>query len=348
MPGYISEYSYFGNATTEFIEVAVPSGTDVSGYSIVLYQSDGTVVESYSLGNVQSTTAGQDVYLIDSNTPGFSETNDPGEIWADDAIALVDDTGTVLQFLSHEGFTVTAVEGPANGLTSTNAGTTPTRGDSLETRDQGASYQQQSATSPGTIACFGPGTLIDTPLGPQRVETLTEGALVSTDEGPSPVIWSWRGEEPLMARRTDQRPVLIRAGALANGLPARNLVVSGQHRMLLGGRGSLRPVSDRELLVPAKALTRLRGIRHMQGKSRITWHHFALRRHALVRAEGCWTESLLLGPVVLEGLGPCARRALGRYFPGGARGGALNGPAARPCLSVAAARALLDAALLEH
>ena len=345
MPSYISEYSYYGYANTEFVEVALPEGTDASGYSIVLYQGNGTIVESWSLGSVQSTTSGHDVFVIDNGTPGFSSMNGSGEIWADDAIALVDDNGKVLQFLSHEGYKITAKEGPAAGMTSTNAGSVKSMGDSLQTSDRGASYESKSPTTKGTIACYAPGTLIDTVNGPCPVERLTRQDAVITPDGPMRVAWVWSGQEALEAAREDQKPVQIKAGALGHGVPQRDLVVSCQHRMLLGGRGAFGLGFKDEVLVPAKALTGLAGIRFMKGKREIRWHHFALARHNVVRANGAWSDSLLLGRVVWDGLTPDERRDVARRFPRPADGGALNGPAARPCLSVRATKEMLLEAL---
>jgi hypothetical protein len=40
----------------------------------------------------------------------------------------------------------------------------------------------------------------------------------------------------------------------------------------------------------------------MRGKKQVTWHHFACRGHEVVRANGCLSESLLLGPMVLRSM----------------------------------------------
>ncbi len=36
MPGYISEITYEGPNSADFIEISVPAGTDVSGYSVAI------------------------------------------------------------------------------------------------------------------------------------------------------------------------------------------------------------------------------------------------------------------------------------------------------------------------
>jgi hypothetical protein len=133
----------------------------------------------------------------------------------------------------------------------------------------------------------------------------------------------------------DAKPVQIKADALGCNLPAQDLIVSPQHRIFVGGAGQLDGMFGSEAFVPAKSLTALPGIRHMKGKSRITWIHFACDRHEVVTANGCLSESLLLGPMVVNGLDATERRALTDIFgPAATPDAALNGPLARECLKV--------------
>ena len=194
--------------------------------------------------------------------------------------------------------------------------------------------------------CYAPGTLIDTPEGYRPVETLQPDDLVMTrDHGPQPVRWSRSSDHPLDSAKDDARPVLIKAGALGNGLPAENLIVSPQHRILVGGDGQLDTIFSAETLVPAKSLTDLPGVRYMMGKKQITWVHFACDRHEIVRANGCWAESLLLGPMVLQGLPANQRKTIRELFRSDTAtvdtSVALNGPPARPCLAVGEAKRMI-------
>jgi hypothetical protein len=101
---------------------------------------------------------------------------------------------------------------------------------------------------------------------------------------------------------------------------------------------------DTEVFVPAKALTGLPGIRFMLGKRTITWVHFACARHEVVFANGCTSESLLLGPIAVQGLTGSEKAQLAALFgTGSSSHTALNGPPARDCLTVSAARAGLYA-----
>ncbi|MFL4471944.1 Hint domain-containing protein [Tateyamaria armeniaca] len=334
MPGYISEFDYFGTSDQEFVEIAVPTGTDVSGYSLVFYQGDGTVYNTVSLGSFTGTYDDQDVYLVDQSTPGFDSGGDSmGTFYPDDAIALVDDNGTVIQFISWEGNTVTASEGPASGMSSTNAGT---QSDSLQTNDGGNTYFAQSSSNEGSIpACYAEGTMIATPSGARPVERLRPGDRVWTaDNGSQTIRWIWDSTVPLEDVENPSYPVLIRASALGPGLPVADLVVSPQHRILVGGGGQLTGPFEKAVFVPAKSLTSLPGIRYLRGRKSVRWLHFSCDHHEVIIANGCMSESLYLGPMILRQLPRRLRYELRAIYAGCEVDGPMNGPLARPTLSV--------------
>lgn len=188
--------------------------------------------------------------------------------------------------------------------------------------------------------CFLKGTMITTPTGPCAVEKLKAGDLVMTlDHGPQPIRWTRSDKQSLGASPREDKPVLIAAGALGDRLPAVDLIVSPQHRVLVGGHGQLHGMFETEAFAPVKCLTALPGIRHMKGKTQVTWVHFACDQHEIVFANGCLSESLLLGPMVMNGLTRTKRRTLTKIF-GVAQSpdAALNGPPARACLRVSDVR----------
>lgn len=113
--------------------------------------------------------------------------------------------------------------------------------------------------------------------------------------GAQEIRWVRSGDHPLEQVDAEEKPVLIAAGALGDGRPTSDLVVSPQHRVLVGGHAQLQDWFRSEAFVPAKSLTNLPGIRHMKGKKTITWFHFACDRHEVVFANGCLSESLLFG-----------------------------------------------------
>lgn len=191
--------------------------------------------------------------------------------------------------------------------------------------------------------CYAPGTLIDTPDGPRAVETLVPGDLVMTlDHGAQAIRWVRSADHPLEDAEEEAKPVQIKAGTLGHNRPAADLIVSPQHRILVGGAGQLQHIFGSEVFVPAKSLTPLPRICHMKGKARITWIHFACERHEVITASGCLSESLLLGPVVIKGLSAAERKDLTDSFgPVSAPDLSLNGPPARGCLAVGTVKRIL-------
>jgi len=115
---FINEFHYDNTSTDsgEFIEIAGPAGTDLTSWSLVLYNgSDGSVYDTQLLSEVipdQGNGFGTVVISYPSND---IQNGSP------DGVALVDNNGAVVQFLSYEG-SFTAVGGPADGLTSTDIG----------------------------------------------------------------------------------------------------------------------------------------------------------------------------------------------------------------------------------
>lgn len=208
----------------------------------------------------------------------------------------------------------------------------------------------QNTTQTYQTVCFAEGTRIHTPDGPLRVEDLIAGDMVTTlDHAAQPVLWTNRDTQALDRIATDEKPVLIRAHALGPGHPARDLVVSPQHRILVGGHDQLTDNFPAEAFVPAKALTILPGVRHMKGTNTVTWVHFACASHEIVTANGCLTETLLLGPRVIGTLNARQRQQVRFLFPDNpSSGAALNGPPARDCLTVRDARTRIKLARFER
>jgi predicted extracellular nuclease/2',3'-cyclic-nucleotide 2'-phosphodiesterase (5'-nucleotidase family) len=161
---WINEFHYDneGIDTGEFIEIAGPAGTDLTGWSIVLY--NGANGQSYNTASLTGATLTGVV-----NGVGFWTVAYPVngiQNGAPDGIALVDASGAVVEFLSYEG-TFTAVNGPAAGLTATDigvaeTGTTPI-GFSLQRTGEGrtaADFTTWAGPAPQTLAAVNTGQTI--------------------------------------------------------------------------------------------------------------------------------------------------------------------------------------------
>jgi autotransporter passenger strand-loop-strand repeat protein len=146
----------------------------------------------------------------------------------------------------------------------------------------------ETADSAGTgeeiTLCFYPGTNIATPDGEVAVEALQAGDLVLTANGVKPV--RWVGQSHIHTRFADKLrslPVRITAGALGNGLPVRDLLLSPDHAVFIGG-----------ILAHASALVNdVTIFRETQVPEQFTYYHVELETHELLLAEGAQAESFV-------------------------------------------------------
>jgi len=115
---FINEIHYdnSGSDSHEFVEVAGSAGTDLSGWSVILYNGKANGDGEF---NAYKTVNFSDITLTDQDSGfGFANLSLKGiQNGAPDGIALVDNFNEVIQFLSYEG-SFTASNGPATGIKS--------------------------------------------------------------------------------------------------------------------------------------------------------------------------------------------------------------------------------------
>jgi len=211
----------------------------------------------------------------------------------------------------------------------------PDNDNDFETNNQGSagdlvSYDAGSGTqssrvdsgsrniSNSSIVCYASGTLIATEHDAVEVQCLKVGDKVMTvDRGFQVVRWVGcrRFKAADITTNPALRPVCIRAGALGDGLPKRDLLVSQQHRMLVRSKVAGRMFRSHEVLVPAKQLVGLAGIDYTDDVREITYCHFLCNQHEIIFAEGAQTESLFTGPQALQALNHAARAEIFAIFP---------------------------------
>ncbi|PYG33079.1 hemolysin type calcium-binding protein [Pelagimonas varians] len=168
------------------------------------------------------------------------------------------------------------------------------------------------------VPCFTPGTLIKTIRGEIDVADIVQGDVVLTrDNGYQTVRWA--GNKPVtgveIATTPALQPIRIAKGALGNGLPERDLVVSPQHRVVMTGYSIQLLFGEDEVLVAATHLVGRPGITRECPEAGVTYVHFMFDRHELVSSDGSWTESFQPGDLSLASLDMDQRDELLMLFP---------------------------------
>lgn len=195
---FINEIHYdnTGSDSGEAIEIAGDAGTDLTGWTVVLYNGNNS--ESYAEIELSGVLPNQqDGFGTLEFTHSGIQNGDP------DGMALVDSSNAVIQFLSYEG-SFTATNGPAVGMTSVDIGVsepnTTAVGNSLQLAGTGSqaddfSWEADSANTFGAIntnQIFGdggpqvdtpPSIISTTPYNGSGVNAITSNIDISFSEG---------------------------------------------------------------------------------------------------------------------------------------------------------------------
>jgi hypothetical protein len=135
------------------------------------------------------------------------------------------------------------------------------------------------------LVCYLSGTRIAVLEGEIPVEDLRPGDLVITAPGDLRPV-RWIGRQTVSTRFADPirvLPIRIRAGAIAEGMPSRDLLVSPDHAVLVG-----------DILANANALVNgISVIRETDVPEILTYYHIEIAEHALILAEGLPAETFV-------------------------------------------------------
>jgi DNA/RNA endonuclease G (NUC1) len=150
-------YDNFGTDAGEAIEIEGPAGTSLAGWSIVLYNGSNSL--SYNTqtlsGTIPATCTTRGVIVVTYPQDGIQN-------GAPDAMALVNASGQVVEFLSYEG-TLTAADGPAAGMLTTDIGVSENSSPVGQSLQRNATGVWQAPTTSSFGACNGTGG--GTPVG---------------------------------------------------------------------------------------------------------------------------------------------------------------------------------------
>ncbi|MGB0902298.1 Hint domain-containing protein [Halocynthiibacter sp.] len=166
--------------------------------------------------------------------------------------------------------------------------------------------------------CFTADTLITTMNGPVAAAKVKPGDLLLCQDGVyRPVRWvglrTFGSTSEPMAENC--RPICISAGALGQGMPERDLLVSRQHRILLRSEIAQSMFGCDELLLAAVKLLALPGVEELAWLDTVTYVHFLMDGHQIIYAEGIAAETLLLGEQAQKAMSPDALVEVLMIFP---------------------------------
>jgi hypothetical protein len=132
--------------------------------------------------------------------------------------------------------------------------------------------------------CFMPGTLIATPSGERPVEALKIGDHVLSVDGRAVAV-RWIGLQTVAPRFADslRLPVRIRAGALGENVPARDLRVSPDHALFVDG-----VLIHAGALINGSSIVREADVPHV-----FTYYHVEAEDHSLILAEKAPAETFI-------------------------------------------------------
>ena len=139
-----------------------------------------------------------------------------------------------------------------------------------------------------TVTCFAAGTRILTDAGERPVEAIQPGDTVAVlrngEQVLEPVIWVGFSRIDLAKHPKPElaAPIRIRAGALAEQTPTRDLLLSPEHCLIIDGS-----------CVPVKLLVNGASIAREHPAEPFTYYHVELADHGIIFAEGAASESYL-------------------------------------------------------
>jgi hypothetical protein len=288
MSGTVSTYldsSAFDSATTDITIYALPDYTYTPLYSSV-------TIGPFTIGGTNLYGYNDNGYLIDSisqNYVGIESSDGTLDLTGATAVSFYIGTywipGDAIA-ISVNGVPVTTVTPDGSttpmflGLTDTAPITSITLSDATSS---GGEIDLVTSLGTNDAVCYLRGTRILTPTGEVAVEDLKIGDVVLTRFGAMrPVRWIGRQNYQARLIRNDREkiPVRIRASALGERMPARDLYVSPGHSMLVDG-----------VLVLAKLLVNGTTITQDWTPDEVHYHQIDLGTHDCVVAEGTWSET---------------------------------------------------------
>jgi len=214
--------------------------------------------------------------------PGYDTNNAISDFGAGDTLDVQIAAGDVFNTASYDVSTDTLTLSEADNTLSLHIIDNGYSANSFEavSDDSGGTYVYLESGPP----CFCRGTLILTEDGEVPVEALQIGDRVATRMGLRSIKWiGQRGYDGRFIRgQHSVLPIVVSAGAIAHGVPARDLWVSPDHALYLDG-----------VLVPAKLLVNGMTISQVEAVDWLEYFHIELDTHDVLFADGAPAETYI-------------------------------------------------------
>jgi hypothetical protein len=161
---------------------------------------------------------------------------------------------------------------------------------------------------------------VRTPCGARHVANLRAGDLVVTrDRGLRPVrvVWSRTVTEADMAADPSLAPVCLRPRAIGPMMPQRDLLVGGDHRLLIPGYRLADRPDTAAALIPAREIAGTSDAAFVdRARGEMTYWNLVFDAHEVFAANGLAVESFHITEETLPLVPPAARARIGEVFPG--------------------------------
>ena len=160
---------------------------------------------------------------------------------------------------------------------------------------------------------------VRTPCGARHVANLRAGDLVVTrDRGLRPVrlVWSRTVTEADMAADPSLAPVCLRPRAIGPMMPQRDLLVAGDHRLLIPGYRLTDQPDTAAALIPAREIAGTSDAAFVdRARGEVTFWNLVFDAHEVFAANGLPVESFHITEESLETVPAAARAQIRETFP---------------------------------
>ncbi|WP_299951816.1 Hint domain-containing protein [uncultured Ruegeria sp.] len=169
-----------------------------------------------------------------------------------------------------------------------------------------------------SFVCFTSGSYILTPTGRHLIDEIKAGDQVVVTDGSGRTV-RWVGRRRLSKADLKQTPkhcpIRISAGSLGPDTPARDLLLSPQHRVVVSSPAMELHHCHPMMLASAKSLINGKTITQAPPDRGVEYIHILFDQHELVNVDGLWSESFFPGDCTLNAMSVAAKAELFELFP---------------------------------